>query len=214
MIIQIGSTKDFVNRWVLENNMQTDEDEPIEMLLKKQKDGKLSHETHKKILKELSDDTTPVGVKLREGERCCPDGQILSSVEEECVPDIMSAIQGWATVTDVHAGFQRIDGRNLMGFNDGVSNPKPKPGDIFDEVVWTIQDDEGEELKDGTYMVFQKIEHDLDQWRGLSIDEQEEWVGRSKGTGLLLGTLEEEEDKRLALNLRSNNDDVREAVCF
>jgi Dyp-type peroxidase family len=214
MIVQIGSTKDFVNRWVLENNMQTDEDEPIEMLLKKQKDGKLSHETHKKILKELSDDTTPVGVKLRESERCCPDGQILSSVEEECVPDIMSAIQGWATVTDVHAGFQRIDGRNLMGFNDGVSNPKPKPGDIFDEVVWTIQDDEGEELKDGTYMVFQKIEHDLDQWRGLSLDEQEEWVGRSKGTGLLLGTLEEEEDRRLALNLRSNNDDVREAAAF
>ena len=61
---------------------------------------------------------------------------------------------------------------------------------------------------------FEKIEHDLNQWRGLSIDEQEEWVGRSKGTGLLLGTLEEEEDKRLALNLRSNNDDVREASCF
>ena len=84
MIIQIGSTKDFVNRWVLENNMQTDEDEPIEMLLKKQKDGKLSHETHKKILKELSDDTTPVGVKLREGERCCPDGQIFISRGRMC----------------------------------------------------------------------------------------------------------------------------------
>jgi Dyp-type peroxidase family len=210
MIIQLGSTKDFVNRWVLENNIQTDEDELLEKLLKKQKDDKLSHTIHKKILKELSSDTTPVGVKLREGERCCPDGQILSSAEEECVPDIMSAIQGWATVTDIHAGFQRIDGRNLMGFNDGVSNPKP--GDIFDKIVWTTQEDEAEELKGGTYMVFQKIEHDLDQWRGLSLDEQEEWVGRSKGTGLLLGTLEEEEDKRLALNLRSSMVDVRAAA--
>ena len=78
----------------------------------------------------------------------------------------------------------------MQGFNDGVSNPKP--GDDFpaihknfDNIVFVGKNDETAELAGGTYMVFQKIEHDLDQWRGLSLDEQQEWVGRSKGTGLL-----------------------------
>jgi Dyp-type peroxidase family len=164
----------------------------------------------------LLEDTTPEGIVLKDGEMCCADGQVLSSDEEECIPDIVSAIQGWATITDLHAGFQRIDGRNLMGFNDGVSNPKPDDDNgIFEKVVLTTKyDEESEELARGTYMVFQKIEHDLDQWRELSLDEQQEWVGRSKGTGLLLGTLDEDEDDPLALNLRSNNEDVRYEAAF
>jgi Dyp-type peroxidase family len=115
--------------------------------------------------------------------------------EEEDTADIVTAVAGWATITDIHAGFQRMDGRNLMGFNDGVSNPRPGSGDKFDSVVWTTEKDEGPILKDGTYMVFQKIEHDLDQWRGLSAEEQEEWVGRNKFTGLLLGTPENDDKK-------------------
>src|SRR5437868_8961446 len=95
-------------------------------------------------------------------------------------PDIVTAVTGWATITDVNAGFQRIDGRNLQGFNDGVSNPR-RLSPLFDDIVWTKTPDDN--FKDGTYMVFQKIEHDLDQWRELELDEQEEWVGRSKGTG-------------------------------
>lgn len=43
-------------------------------------------------------------------------------------------------------------------------------------------------------MVFQKISHDLDQWEQLDIDEQEEWVGRDKVTGLLLGSKENTSD--------------------
>jgi len=124
----------------------------------------------------------------------------------EDAPDIVTAIEGWATVTDIHIGFQRIDGRNLMGFNDGVSNPTQGSGDKFDGVVWTTEKDEGPILKDGTYMVFQKIEHDLDQWRALNSEEQEEWVGRNKVTGLLLGT-PENEDKNFIEDL--NNDDPK-----
>lgn len=115
--------------------------------------------------------------------------------EKELPPDIVSAIDGWATITDIHAGFQRLDGRNLMGFNDGISNPRPGTVDKFDSVVWTTEKEEGPVLKDGTYMVFQKIEHDLEQWRELSKNEQEEWVGRNKLTGLLLGTPENDDAK-------------------
>jgi Dyp-type peroxidase family len=117
--------------------------------------------------------------------------------DETCgnIPDIVSAIAGWASVTDTHMGFQRMDGRNLMGFNDGISNPRPGSGSKFNEVVWTTDKDEDPILKDGTYMVFQKIEHDLDQWRQLSAEEQEKWVGRNKITGLLLGTPENQDQK-------------------
>jgi len=126
-------------------------------------------------------------------------------------PDIVTAIGGWATITDIHTGFQRIDGRNLMGFNDGLSNPRPGSGYKFDNVVWTTDKDEGPILKDGTYLVFQKIEHDLDQWRGLSSEEQEEWVGRNKVTGLLLGT-PENEDKKFIEALKNDDQKAKEKL--
>ena len=142
----------------------------------------------------------------------------MSLGEEECVPDIVSAIEEWATIIDIHAGFQRIDGRNLMGFNDGVSNPRPgkdDKGKLFDEKVFTTKDDENnKDLDYCKYMVFQKIHHDLEQWRELSLDEQQEWVGRSKGTGLLLGTLSEDDDASLDRDFRSNDEKVRKDVTF
>ena len=116
--------------------------------------------------------------------------------------DIVTAIQGWSSVQDLHIGFQRVDGRNLLGFKDGLSNP-----DRFelDNIVWTQDTDESEMLSGGTYMVFQKIEHDLDTWRAVSEEDQEELIGRSKGTGLLLGTLSKEKDRELAQELRSED---------
>ena len=36
--------------------------------------------------------------------------------------DIMQAVKEWANISDIHAGFHRTDGRNLMGFYDGISN--------------------------------------------------------------------------------------------
>jgi hypothetical protein len=88
-------------------------------------------------------------------------------------------------VTDFHACFQRIDGKNLLGFNDGISNPFR----LSNSVIWTTKEDEGGKFQDGTYMVFQKIEHDLENWQRLPEEKQEHWIGRSKGTDLLLGTL-------------------------
>jgi Dyp-type peroxidase family len=120
--------------------------------------------------------------------------------------DIVTAIKGWALVTDLHVGFQRLDGRNLLGFNDGVSNPNRLE---LDDIVWTNQTDECESLADGTYMVFQKIEHDLNAWRSLTEEKQQEIVGRSKGTGLLLGTLSKDDDDRLAMEMRSDDNNTR-----
>jgi Dyp-type peroxidase family len=188
LIIQIASTKTQINKWVLENTLHADQ------------------QVNEGISKDAKTDC-PGGVYLKPNQRCCPDGQIIEK-GEKCTPDIRSALEGWATIVDVNAGFQRLDGRNLMGFNDGVSNPVPGSA-LFDDVVWTTKQDEGEALKDGTYMVYQKIEHDLDQWRLLSLSEQEDWVGRKKITGLLKGTLSDEEDKILGQNLQSPDNRIR-----
>lgn len=115
--------------------------------------------------------------------------------------EIYSIISKWAVITDMHEGFQRSDGRNLLGFMDGISNPTRLSNDI----VWTTLADEEQNLIDGTYMVFQKIEHDLDKWTILNDAEQERIIGRSKGTGLLLGTLTQEQDKKLASEMHSDN---------
>ena len=128
-----------------------------------------------------------------------------SDDNEKTPTEIYSAIYDWAEIVDMHAGFQRIDGRNLLGFNDGISNPKR----LSNDVVWTTIQEEDQKLTDGTYMVFQKIEHDLEKWRTMSVDEQEELMGRSKGTGLFLGTLSKEKDRKLGSDLLSENPYIR-----
>jgi Dyp-type peroxidase family len=115
--------------------------------------------------------------------------------------DIMQAIKGWANITDVHNGFHRADGRNLMGFYDGLSNPHR----LVNNNIWIAEDEDGKEFANGTYMVFQKIEHNLSEWTKLKTQEQEKWIGRSKATGLFLGTLSADEEKRLVSELHSTN---------
>jgi Dyp-type peroxidase family len=121
------------------------------------------------------------------------------------VPDILTAIKGWAKITDINPGFQRIDGKNLLGFNDGISNPDR----LSNDVIWTTAKDEEFKFKDSTYMVFQKIEHDLEKWRSMDVEKQEMWIGRSKATGLLLGTLTKGQDRKLALDMHSDNPLIR-----
>jgi Dyp-type peroxidase family len=177
MIIQIGSTSYFANRWVLNG-----EHYPLPA----------------NMIKKYSQQS----IKWRDRAY----SQDKKNVNDFGVHDIYSATREWAMVTDVHSGFQRLDGRNLMGFRDGISQPR---GHLLDRTVWTTTEDEEEKLKGGTYMVFQKIEHDLEQWKRLSISEQEKWIGRSKRTGLILGTLSREEDEKLASDCRSDDPVIR-----
>jgi Dyp-type peroxidase family len=128
------------------------------------------------------------------------DGDNLAST------DVYSSICNWAQIIDTDIGFQRIDGTSLLGFNDGISNPQR----LANDVVWTTNHDEDHKFADGTYMVFQKIEHDLEKWMSLGLDQQEQLIGRSKGTGLLLGTLSKDQDRKLALDMLSENKNVRD----
>jgi Dyp-type peroxidase family len=132
----------------------------------------------------------------------------LEHIKEPEPQDIFTALMPWAKIIDVHAGFQRIDGKNLLGFNDGISNPDR----LSNTVVWTNLQDEKAKFKDSTYMVFQKIEHDLERWRNMHVEKQEQWVGRSKETGLLLGTLPKAQDRKLASDLHSEDAVIRESA--
>ena len=134
-----------------------------------------------------------------------PGHYISKDMDDKDPPDIYAAIESWAKITDIHSGFQRLDGKNLLGFNDGISNPFR----LSNDVIWTTRQDEGEKFQEGTYMVFQKIEHDLEKWQKMHEEKQELWVGRSKVTGLLLGTLSKDEDQKLASEMHSNNESVR-----
>lgn len=140
------------------------------------------------------------------------DSKLLSrdqkySVSPEGGPlDIMQAMIGWAKIIDVHNGFHRADGRNLMGFYDGISNPDR----LVNNSIWINGDEKGKEFENGTYMVFQKIEHDMQEWNKLGTQEQEKWVGRSKATGLLLGTVSVDEEKRLTSDLHSSDSSRQE----
>ena len=159
MIVQVCSTNDYVNRWVLKT------------------------------------DSYPMTSNDEKTQYSGPGKQ------SERIQDIITALQDWAFVTDLHSGFQRLDGRNLLGFVDGISQPNR----LTNNVTWTTANEENESLVDGTYMAFQKIEHDLGLWEKLNVTEQEKWIGRSKGTGLLLGTLSRREDEKLAEACRSED---------
>ena len=127
-------------------------------------------------------------------------------VNSECrMLDVLTVLRGWAKVIDVHNGFRRPDGKNLMGFYDGISNPDR----LTNNIVWVSNSIEDKESADGTYMVFQKIEHDLNEWNKLKIQLQEKWVGRSKATGLLLGTLSSDDEAEFVSELDSNDDNTR-----
>ena len=178
-IIQLCSSKDFVNRWIFESDAyQVD----------------FHEENHLSLNYTYARGRTNPNYK-----------EVVHNMESH---DISTAVSDWAIVTDVHAGFQRVDGRNLMGFNDGISNVDR----LKNDVIWTNKQDENERLREGTYMVFSKIEHDLERWRQLGIREQERWVGRSKGTGLLLGTLSKEADDKLASDCKSEVASVRKSA--
>lgn len=86
-------------------------------------------------------------------------------------------------ISRAYTGFQRMDGRNWLGFHDGISNIASKdryeaiaiPADIVEyDDQWIIS---------GTYMGFIRIEINLDKWQRNSRNEQEIIIGRDKITG-------------------------------
>ncbi len=85
--------------------------------------------------------------------------------------------------TTVERGFQRGDGRELSGFNDGIRNV---PSNARYRVAFVNRDlapDEPHWTEDGTYMAYLKVRQDLDRFNALPVGEQEQIIGRRKVDG-------------------------------
>jgi putative iron-dependent peroxidase len=79
-----------------------------------------------------------------------------------------------ASADEVH-GFRYFDARDLLGFVDGTENPVgPAMADA------AIVGEEDIEYAGGSYVIVQKYVHDLDAWNALSVEEQEQVIGRTK----------------------------------
>lgn len=81
--------------------------------------------------------------------------------------------------------------RNLFGFKDGTRNLKAEEKDLLADHVWVAEGDGPDWLVDGTYLVSRRIRMHIEIWDRTSLTEQEQIVGRKKGTGAPLGQVGE-----------------------
>lgn len=84
------------------------------------------------------------------------------------------AFMGIARIIDEVHGFRYWDTRDLLGFVDGTENPA---GPLAEEVAITGPDSD---FPASSYLIVQKYTHDMDGWDRLSVEQQEDAMGRTK----------------------------------
>jgi deferrochelatase/peroxidase EfeB len=91
--------------------------------------------------------------------------------------------------------------RNLFGFKDGTANIKAEEADALDEHVWVGADDDPRAgwLAGGSYLVTRRINMTIEVWDRQPLESQEQFVGRTKGTGAPLSGGEELSDPDFAM---------------
>jgi deferrochelatase/peroxidase EfeB len=88
--------------------------------------------------------------------------------------------------------------RNLFGFKDGTRNLKAQDDALLRDHLWAQPGDGAAWMAGGTYLVTRKIRMLIETWDRTSLREQEEIVGRHKGTGAPLGKADEFDEPDLA----------------
>ena len=106
---------------------------------------------------------------------------------------------GSATLRYVQLGFGRTASagvgdatpRNLLGFKDGTDNLVGADADAMATYVWV--DDAGDQpwMVGGSYLVARRIRVHLEAWDRSTLDDQEQTIGRVKGSGAPLGRTDE-----------------------
>lgn len=80
--------------------------------------------------------------------------------------------------------------RNLFGFKDGTNNVLADDTKLLDEWVWVGSDDNpapASWMSGGSYLVTRRIRMDIEPWDRTTLLEQEQIIGREKGSGAPLG---------------------------
>lgn len=95
---------------------------------------------------------------------------------------IQNAFAPFAQVKDETHGFQYLDSRDLTGFIDGTANPK---GETERQEAALIGKEDPDFIR-GSYMIAQRFVHRLSEWSQLSVEEQENAIGRTKEDSIAL----------------------------
>ncbi|TDW22542.1 Dyp-type peroxidase [Kribbella kalugense] len=129
----------------------------------------------------------------------------------ELASQIMTVLDGAATVVDEVHGFKYFEMRDLLGFVDGTENPTGA-----DAQAAVLIGDEDPEFAGGSYVMVQKYLHNLKAWNALTVEQQELAVGRTKlddiefddakkpgNAHIVLNVIEDDEGNQLQI-LRDN----------
>jgi deferrochelatase/peroxidase EfeB len=81
--------------------------------------------------------------------------------------------------------------RNLFGMKDGTANLKAEDAAELDRYVWVAAGDGPSWLTGGSYLVTRRIRMEIETWDRQPLREQEQTIGRTKGTGAPLGGRDE-----------------------
>ena len=127
-------------------------------------------------------------------QACADDPQ----VAVHAVRNLVRLAHGTAAVRWSQLGFGRTSStspaqqtpRNLFGFKDGTDNA------VSD--VWVRPEDGPSWLVGGSYLVVRRIAMTIESWDRTSLQEQEQTIGRHKGTGAPLGGTAERDPLRPA----------------
>lgn len=105
------------------------------------------------------------------------------------------AFRGVARIVDEVHGFRYWDTRDLLGFVDGTENPA---GTLAERAAITGPDSD---RPASSYVIVQKYTHDLDGWHGLSVEQQEDVIGRTKLSDIEYPDEDKPANAHIALNV-------------
>jgi deferrochelatase/peroxidase EfeB len=89
--------------------------------------------------------------------------------------------------------------RNLIGFKDGTDNIRPNDASAMARFVWVQRGDGPAWMAGGTYLVVRRIDIQFPSWDRLSLEQQEQTIGRHKLSGAPLGAGHEADPVNLDL---------------
>ncbi|MGH3624514.1 MAG: Dyp-type peroxidase, partial [Sciscionella sp.] len=81
----------------------------------------------------------------------------------------------------------QVTPRNLFGFKDGTNNLKAEDTDALRRHLWVAAGDGPDWMTGGSYLVARRIRMHIEVWDRSPLTDQEQIIGRSKGTGAPLG---------------------------
>lgn len=93
--------------------------------------------------------------------------------------------------------------RNLMGLKDGTANIKAEDEDLMENHVWVPASEGPSWMEAGTYMVARRIRMLIEVWDRVSLDDQEQTIGRHKYSGAPIG----KEDEFAPVDLEARDED-------